>query len=71
MKGINMLTLVLIIVGGVNWGLWGAAEFDLVATIFGGSTAMIAKIVYILVGVSAVVQLGLLFGKKPGSAPAA
>ena len=70
MKAINVLTLVLIIVGGVNWGLWGAAEFDLVATIFGGSTAMIAKIVYILVGVSAVVQLGLLCGKKPGGSAA-
>lgn len=56
MKAIKLLTLVLLIVGGLNWGLWGLFEFDLVATIFGGNTAMLSKVVYTLVGISAIVQ---------------
>ncbi len=60
MKAINLLTLILIIVGGLNWGLWAAFEFDLVAAIFGGNTAALAKIVYGLVGLSAIVQIVML-----------
>lgn len=56
MKALKILTLILIIVGGLNWGLWAAFEFDLVAAIFGGNTAVLAKIVYGLVGLSAIVQ---------------
>ncbi len=66
MKALNTLTLILIIVGGLNWGLVGAANFDLVATLFGAGSAL-AKVVYVLVGVSAVVQLGMLFAPKQGS----
>jgi uncharacterized membrane protein YuzA (DUF378 family) len=47
----------LIIVGGINWLLVGLANFDLVATIFGGSDGALATIVYALVGVSALYQL--------------
>jgi uncharacterized membrane protein YuzA (DUF378 family) len=57
MKPINILTLLLIIVGGINWGLVGLFQFDLVAAIFGGEDAALARIVYILVGVSALWQL--------------
>ena len=55
MKTLNVLTLILIIVGGLNWGLVGAAKFDLVATIFGAGS-LLSNIVYILVGVSALFQ---------------
>jgi uncharacterized protein len=57
MKGLNIATLVLIIIGGINWGLVGLFQFDLVATIFGGQNAALARIVYILVGASALWQL--------------
>lgn len=57
MRAINLITLLLIIVGGLNWLLVGLAEFDLVAALFGGQQATLAKIVYILVGVSALWQL--------------
>ncbi|MBX3363989.1 MAG: DUF378 domain-containing protein [Phycisphaeraceae bacterium] len=67
MKLVSILTLVLVIVGGLNWGLWGAAEFDLVATIFGGNTTILAKVVYILVGISAVVQATMLAKNLQGS----
>lgn len=64
-KGIiDWLALVLVVVGGVNWGLVGAFNFDLVATIFGDMSS-IARIVYILVGLAA---LYTLFGTfKSGS----
>lgn len=54
MKTMNLLATVLLIVGGLNWGLWGAFEFDLVAALFGGNTAALSKIVYIVVGLAAV-----------------
>ncbi|HCT44225.1 MAG: DUF378 domain-containing protein [Phycisphaerae bacterium] len=68
MKSLQLLTLVLLIVGGLNWGLWGLFEFDLVAAIFGGSTTLLSKVVYILVGASALVQLVGLFSAKSSSA---
>ena len=56
MKALNVVTLVLLIVGGLNWGLVGLFGFDLVATIF-GEMSMLSRIVYVLVGVSAVLQI--------------
>jgi uncharacterized membrane protein YuzA (DUF378 family) len=61
MRAINVLTLVLLIVGGLNWGLVGLFGFDLVAAIFGEMSAL-SRIVYTLVGISAVWQLLVLFG---------
>lgn len=57
MKALNLITLVLVIVGGINWGLVGFARFDLVAAIFGGQDALLARVVYALVGLSALWQL--------------
>ncbi len=61
MKALNIITLVLVIIGGINWGLVGLAQFDLVAAIFGGQDAALARLVYTLVGVSALWQLVPLF----------
>lgn len=52
MKALNILTLVLVIVGGLNWGLVGLFGFDLVAAILGAGSAL-ARVVYVLVGLSA------------------
>ncbi|MBD8555873.1 DUF378 domain-containing protein [Rhizobium sp. CFBP 8762] len=60
MKTVNVITLLLIIVGGLNWLLVGLFQFDLVASIFGGQNALLARIIYILVGLSALWQLGPL-----------
>lgn len=57
MKTLNLTTLVLVIIGGINWGLVGIAQFDLVAAIFGGQDALLARLVYILVGLSALWQI--------------
>ena len=56
MRVINLLTLTLIIVGGLNWGLVGAFDFDLVAAIFGPMSAL-SRLVYVLVGLSALYQI--------------
>jgi len=62
-KSLNALTLVLIIVGALNWLLVGAFEFDLVAAITGndfGETNAFSRIIYILVGLSGIAQLANL-----------
>ncbi len=56
MKTVDVIAAVLLVVGGLNWGLWGVLEFDLVATLLGGNTALLAKVVYALVGLAAVYQ---------------
>ena len=56
MRAINLITLVLLIVGGLNWGLVGLFDFDLVAALFGEMSAL-SRIVYALVGLSALRQL--------------
>ena len=56
MKIVNTITLVLLIVGGLNWGLVGLFGFDLVAAIFGAMSPL-SRIVYALVGLSALWQI--------------
>jgi len=54
-----VIAAVLLVVGGLNWGLVGVAHFDLVATIFGmkfGETSALSAAVYLLVGLSALYQ---------------
>lgn len=53
MRAANIVALILLIVGGLNWGLVGLFQFDLVAAIFGGQDSAIARIVYVLVGIAA------------------
>ena len=50
---LDWVSIVLVIVGGLNWGLVGAFKFDLVATIFGDMSAF-SRIVYVLVGLAAI-----------------
>lgn len=60
MRLVNTITLVLLIVGGLNWGLVGLFDFDLVTALFGEMSAL-SRIVYSLVGLSALWQLVPLF----------
>jgi uncharacterized protein len=68
MKNLNVfdwVALVLVVVGGLNWGLVGIFQFDLVATIFGDMSSL-SRVVYALVGLSAVyvaISLGQLCRK--------
>ena len=56
MRTIDVIVAVLLVVGGLNWGLVGLFQFDLVAAIFGGQSAALSRAVYTLVGLSAVYQ---------------
>lgn len=68
MKSANIVTLALIIIGGLNWGLVGLLNWDLVAAIF-GSASVLSRAVYVLVGLSALWQMGALAtGSMPGAA---
>lgn len=60
-NGLDWVAYVLVLVGALNWGLVGAFEFNLVETLFGDMTTL-SRIVYVLVGVSAV-YLVLTIGK--------
>jgi uncharacterized membrane protein YuzA (DUF378 family) len=72
MKTLDLLAGVLVIVGGLNWGLVALAEFDLVAWIFGeafGTTNAASRIVYGLVGLSAVYAIAAALSRRSGTAP--
>lgn len=56
MKALNLITLILTIAGGLNWGLVGLADVNLVAAVFGPQSGM-SRTVYVLVGLSALYQL--------------
>ncbi len=60
MQIIQKLALVLIIIGAINWGLVGLFDFNLVDTLFGVGS-IISKIIYILVGISGIIDISLLF----------
>jgi uncharacterized protein len=57
MKALNIIALVLLIVGGLNWLLVGLFQFDLVASIFGGEEAVLSQIIYVIVGICAIYAL--------------
>ena len=59
MKWLNIVTLALLIIGGLNWGLvaLGGYQYDLVANLFGGSDSGAARVIYALVGLSALWQI--------------
>ena len=61
---LDRIALFLLIVGGVNWGLIGVFKFDLVAWLFGGQGAIISRIVYILVAISALWCISLFFKRN-------
>jgi uncharacterized protein len=56
MKALDVLTAVLLVIGGINWGLFGGFGLDLVELLFGPLT-ILSRTVYVLVGLSAVYQL--------------
>lgn len=57
----DTLALILTVIGAVNWGLVGICQFDLVAWLFGGQTAIISRVIYTLVGLAGLWCISLLF----------
>ena len=62
MSILGWIAFVLVIIGSLNWGLVGAFDFDLVATIF-GPMSVISRIVYVLVGLGALYMIVSAFSK--------
>lgn len=58
---LDKISLVLLIIGGLNWGSIGLFQFDLVAWIFGGQGAILSRIVYTLVALAGIWCISLLF----------
>ena len=61
---IDRICLILLIIGGLNWGGIGLFQFDLVVWLFGGSASLISRIVYTVVALSAVWCISLLFRER-------
>ena len=60
METLQKTCLVLTIVGAINWGLIGLLDFNLVSSIF-GSGSMFERLIYILVGLAGIINIGILF----------
>ncbi|MCB5239130.1 DUF378 domain-containing protein [Niallia alba] len=64
MSVLQKIALILMIIGAINWGLIGLFQFDLVAAIFGGQHAGLARIIYSIVGIAGLLSISLLFPSK-------
>ena len=64
MNIIDRIALILLIIGGLNWGAIGVFQFDLVAWIFGGQSAALSRVIYTLVALSAIWCFSLLFRER-------
>lgn len=60
----DRIALVLLIIGGLNWGSIGLFRFDIVAWLCGGQTAIISRIIYTVVGLCALWCVSLLFRER-------
>ena len=61
---LDKISLVLVIVGALNWALVGIFQFDLVAWLFGGQGAVLSRIVYTLVGAAGLWCVSMLFPQR-------
>ncbi|MEZ5314902.1 MAG: DUF378 domain-containing protein [Chlamydiales bacterium] len=52
MRFIHWVALILVIVGALNWGIWGIFQIDMVANIFDGASSSMSRIIYTLVGLA-------------------
>ncbi|MDD3774068.1 MAG: DUF378 domain-containing protein [Patescibacteria group bacterium] len=66
MSALDWIAWVLVIIGGLNWGLVGIFKWDLVAAIFGGAEAVVSRVIYTLVGLSALYLIATI-GKLASS----
>lgn len=58
---VDRISLLLVIIGAINWALIGIFQFDLVAYLFGGQGAVVSRIIYTLVGAAGLWCISLLF----------
>ncbi|MBP3041225.1 DUF378 domain-containing protein [Bacillaceae bacterium Marseille-Q3522] len=65
MSTLQRVALVFTIIGAINWGLIGFFQFDLIAFIFGGQGAAISRLIYGIVGIAGLINIGALFSPSP------
>jgi uncharacterized membrane protein YuzA (DUF378 family) len=68
MKSLNTITLILVILGALNWGLMGLFQLDVVATLFAGPQTTLSRVLYILVGLAGLYQMVPLINALTGDA---
>lgn len=61
---LDRICLILVIIGGLNWGSIGLFQFDLVAWLFGGQSAIVSRIIYTLVALASIWCISLLFRER-------
>ena len=66
---LKKICLVLLIIGGLNWGLMGLFRFDCVGWLLGGTASIASRIVFGVVGLAALAALPLLFEPQEHSRP--
>ncbi len=59
-NALDIIAMILVLIGGINWGLVGAIGFNVVSWIFGGGS-IVTNIIYILVGISAIYGIFVFF----------
>lgn len=57
----DIITLILLIIGGINWGLIGICGFDLVAFLFGSQASVMSRIIYTIIGLCALWDITFFF----------
>ena len=67
MNVFNKICLLLLILGGVNWGLMGLFTFDAVGWLFGGTASLVSRIIFVVIGAAALCAIPGLFA--PGAEP--
>ncbi len=63
---LDRISLLLSIIGGINWLLVGLFRFDFVAYLFGGQAATVSRVIYTIVGIAALWCISLLFRERVG-----
>lgn len=61
---LDRLSLALVIIGALNWGLIGFFRFDLIAALFGGPDSFLSRVIYVIVGIAGIYSIKLFFDQR-------
>jgi uncharacterized protein len=61
MRIFRFIILLLILTGAINWGLWGAFQYDIIQDVFGSEQTGWARLIYIIVGLAGIYGISFIF----------
>lgn len=61
MRTLQKIALIFTIIGALNWGMVGLFEIDIIASLFDGSDSIISRIIYTIVAIAGIINIGLFF----------